>query len=96
MSTNAIRVIGELTPPPPEPIAVQVVEVHAGRIELRAGDQTIGVAYVFSGGPPWVVTHTIPGVPSHPAFIVTSKPEAIDALTQAGHIYVAAKTGEIK
>ncbi|MCU8690106.1 hypothetical protein OE265_07790 [Mycobacteroides abscessus] len=96
MSTNVIRAIGELTPPPPEPIAVQIVEVRAGRIDLRAGDQTICVATTFSVGPSWVVAPNIPGVPTLPAFIVTSKSEAIDALTQVGHIYVAAKTGEIK
>lgn len=96
MSTNVIRAIGELTPPPPEPIAVQIVEVHASRIELRAGDQIIGVARVSNGGPPWVVDPNIPGVPALPAFLVTNKSEAIDTLTQIGHIYVAAKTGEIK
>lgn len=96
MSTNVIRAIGELTPPPPEPIAVQIVEVHASRIELRAGDQIIGVARVSNGGPPWVVDHNIPGVPALRAFLVTNRSEVIDALTQVGHIYVAAKTGEIK
>lgn len=96
MSTTVIRAIGELTPPPPEPIAVQIVEVHAGWIGLRAGDQTIGVAYVSSGSPAWVVDPNIPGVPTLPAFLVTNKSEAIDALTQVGHIYVAAKTGELK
>ncbi|SIK65968.1 Uncharacterised protein [Mycobacteroides abscessus subsp. abscessus] len=96
MSTTVIRAIGELTPPPPEPIAVQIVEVHASRIELRAGNQIIGVATLFRGGPSWVVDPNIPGVPPFPAFLVTNKPEAIDALTQFGHIYVAAKTGEIK
>ncbi|RIR35612.1 hypothetical protein [Mycobacteroides abscessus] len=95
MSTTVIRAIGELTPPPPEPIAVQIVEVHASRIELRAGNQTISGAITFGTGS-WAVGFTIPGVPSHPAFIVTNKSEAIDALTQVGHIYVAAKTGELK
>lgn len=96
MSTTVIRAIGELTPPPPEPVAVQIVEVHASRIELRAGDQTISVATLFSRGPSWVVDPSIPGVPPCPAFLVTNKSEAIDALTQVGHIYVAAKTGELK
>lgn len=96
MSTTVIRAIGELTPPPPEPISVQIVEVRAGRIDLRAGDQTICVATTFSVGPSWVVAPNIPGVPPFPAFLVTNKPEAIDALTQFGHIYVAAKTGELK
>ncbi|SIA69360.1 hypothetical protein [Mycobacteroides abscessus] len=96
MSTNVIRAIGELTPPPPEPIAVQIVEVHASRIELRAGSQIIGVATLFRGGPSWVVDPNIPGVPPFPAFLVINKSEVIDALTQFGHIYVAAKTGAIK
>ncbi|EIT89460.1 hypothetical protein [Mycobacteroides abscessus] len=96
MSTTVIRAIGELTPPPPEPIAVQIVEVRASRIDLRAGNQTIGVATLFSGGPSWVVAPNIPGVPTLPVFLVTNRSEAIDALTQVGHIYVAAKTGELK
>lgn len=96
MNTTVIRAIGELTPPTPEPIAVQIVEVFADRLELRAGDQTIGVANLFRGGPSWAVDPNIPGVPPYPAFLVINRSEAIDALTQFGHIYVAAKTGELK
>lgn len=96
MSNKVIRDIGELDPPPPAPIAVQIVEQGASRLELRAGDRVIGTAVVFNPGPSWVVDFTIRGIPPLPAFLVTSRSEAIDALIWVGHIYVAAKRGEIE
>ncbi|WP_078344555.1 hypothetical protein [Mycobacteroides chelonae] len=96
MSDNVIRDIGEFDPPPPAPIAVQIVERGPSRLELRAGERAIGTAVVFNLGPEWVVDFHIPGIPPVPAFLVTNRSEAIDALTQVGHIYFIAKSGELK
>lgn len=96
MSDTVIRDIGEIDPPPPAPIAVRIVETTPSRVELRAGDRIIGVANAFGVAPSWAVGFTIPGVPPLPAFIVTKKSEAIDALTQFGYVYVAAKAGELQ
>ncbi|MBF9326046.1 hypothetical protein [Mycobacteroides chelonae] len=88
MSDNVIHRIGEL---PAAVTYVQVVSAGDDRVELRAADDVVAVA--FRHGVVWVVSVITHAAENLSRFLVEDSREAVDALRQIGALYFDMRTG---
>ncbi|AMT71943.1 hypothetical protein [Mycobacteroides immunogenum] len=96
MSDTVIEVVGEIMPPMPESIKIAVVEFSGSEdVELREGDKKLARLKRTSLGE-WLVSIELLSSHSFEGFYVTNRSEGIDALSDFGRLYHAAKTGEFK